>query len=90
LTNKNLKGVGEIHQGKRFQEQEGQTTLLREVKVSIIRDRSRTQVPTGTHLKIVVEEQEGQTILLREVEMSIIRGWVQITGAHHHSPEGCG
>jgi hypothetical protein len=47
-------------------------------------------VHTTTHLKVVVEEQEGQTTLVREVGMSIIRGWVQVTGAHHHSPEGCG
>ncbi len=41
--------------------------------LSIIRGRSRSQVPTITHLKVVVKEQEGQTTLLREVEMSIIR-----------------
>ncbi len=42
--------------------------------MSIIRSRSKTQVLTSTHLKVVVEEQEGQTTLLREKEMSIIRG----------------
>jgi hypothetical protein len=41
------------------QEQEGQTTQLREVEMSIIRGRSRAQVHTSTHLKVVVEEQEG-------------------------------
>jgi hypothetical protein len=57
--------------------------------MSIIRRRSRTQVPTSTHLKLVVEEQEGQITLVRGKEMSIIRGQVQDTGAHQHSPEGC-
>jgi hypothetical protein len=45
------------------------TTLLREVEMSIIRGISRAQVPTTTHLKILVEEKEGKTLLLREVEM---------------------
>jgi hypothetical protein len=35
-------------------EQEGQTTLVREVEMSMIRDRSRSQVHTSTHLKVVV------------------------------------
>jgi hypothetical protein len=56
------------------EEQEGQTTLLREVEMSIMRGKGRTQVPTSTHLKVVVEEQEVQTTLVREMEMSIIRG----------------
>ncbi len=43
---------------------------------------------TSTHLKVVVEE-EVQTTLLREMWMYIIRGWVQVTGAHQQSPEGC-
>ncbi len=73
-----------------MEEQEGQTTLLREIGMSIIRGRSRAQVPTSTHLKVVVEEQEGQTTMLREVEMSVSKGQVQVTGAHPHSPEGCG
>jgi hypothetical protein len=45
-----------------------------------IRGRSKAQVPTGTHLKVVVEEQEGQTNLLREMGITIIRRWVQVTG----------
>ncbi len=63
-----------------MEEQEEQTILLREVGMSIIRGRCRTQVPTSTHLKAVVEEQEEQTILLREVGITIIRRWVQVTG----------
>ncbi len=62
------------------EEQEGQTTLLREVDMFAIRGRSKAQVPTSTHLKVVVEEQEGQTTLLREMGITIIRRWVQVTG----------
>jgi hypothetical protein len=47
---------------------------VREVEISIIRGRSNSQVPTSTHLKVVVEEQEGQTTLLRELDMLAIRG----------------
>jgi hypothetical protein len=41
-----------IHLKVVVEEEEEQTTLLREVEMSIIRDRSRSQVPTSTHLKI--------------------------------------
>jgi hypothetical protein len=38
-------GVTSTHLKVVAEEQEGQTTLLRKVEMSIIRDRSRSQVP---------------------------------------------